>query len=99
DPSAPASQRPRRTRTSDPSVRSITECHVYGETMGLFNQLPGVHMSELTASMLLSPNVLDEPYDFYVTCGMERRSGRYRALAARRPATNELCRVPLDGDG
>jgi hypothetical protein len=56
-------------------------------------------MSELTASMLLSPNVLDEPYDFYVTCGMERRSGRYRALAARRPATNELCRVPLDGDG
>lgn len=24
-------------------------------------------MSELTASMLLSPNVLDEPYDFYVT--------------------------------
>ena len=56
-------------------------------------------MSELTASMLLSPNVLDEPYDLYVTCGMERRSGRYRALAARRPATNELCRVPPDGDG
>ena len=46
----------------------VTECYVYGETMSLFNQLSGeLRMSELTASTLLHPNVLDEPYDFYRT--------------------------------